>query len=57
VRQSNLSFKKDTYARWLASVIPAVLRRIAIQGWPWAKVKPYPKNKLKQKGLGAWLEW
>jgi hypothetical protein len=32
-------------------------RRITLQGWPLAKARHCPKNKLKQKGLGTWLEW
>jgi hypothetical protein len=27
-------------------------RKIVVQGWSQAKVKPYLKNKLNQKGLG-----
>jgi hypothetical protein len=32
-------------------------RRIPVQGWSWDKSgRTYLKNKLKQKGLGAWLK-
>jgi hypothetical protein len=31
----------------------AIGRRITVQGWPWAKVRCYLKNNLKQKGAGG----
>jgi hypothetical protein len=32
-------------------------RRTIVCGQPWTKVRPYLKNKLKQKELKAWLKW
>jgi hypothetical protein len=32
-------------------------KRTAVEDLPGKKVRPYVKNKLKAKGLEAWLKW